>query len=304
MPLSRMGEGLGIRPTTETSQLLSTTLPRLDPARFGLADYDFYGGPVNFAMAKANGLRRPIIRVGQGYYGIDAQFKASAANSKGLFSRDFYWMLDAHQSANGQAATCIDNLINYGKLDSDSILFADFELAPVNASFLYGFLTTAHTMLGSLRLGIYTGLSYWATYGSTAPSWAQYPLWISWPIDPYREPPVPKPWPNYYYHQWTFAGDGLFYGQKSAGLDLDYENPIYASGTYSPPTGTNPVPATNVKWQVIGVPGDNLRSSPDFTPNIVGYLPNGATIYGTLTPDGKFVHLDGYVAKSVLKEIS
>ena len=234
MPLARMGQGLGIQPGL-TSRLLDfvfgTTLPRLDPARYGMADYDFYGGVVDFNMAKANGLKRPIIRVGQGYYGIDAQFKASAANSKGLFSRDFYWMLDTKQSANGQAQGCVGALTINGQLDADSILFADFELAPANASFLYGFLTTVHSMLPNLKLGIYTGFSYWGTYGSTDPSWTQYPLWIAWPVDPYREPPTLKPWTTYLYHQWTFAGDGKYYGQQSTGLDLDYKNPLLVDST-------------------------------------------------------------------------
>lgn len=234
MPLSRMGEGLGLRPGllhTLLDLVFGTPLPRLDPARYGMADYDFYGGVVDFNMAKANGLKRPVIRVGQGYYGIDAQFRASSASSKGLFFRDFYWMLDTKQSANGQAQACVSALSVNGDVDDDSILFADFELAPANASFLYGFLTTVHSLMPALKLGIYTGYSYWQTYGSTDAAWTQYPLWIAWPVDPYREPLPLKPWTTYLYHQWTFNGDGKYYGQQSTGLDLDYKNPLLVDNT-------------------------------------------------------------------------
>lgn len=224
----RMGEALGRHwygPLEVFFRSLTSTLPRFDPSKYGVADYSFYEGYIDFVMAKGNGLKKPVIRVGQGYYGIDPQFKSSSANSKGLFTRDFYWMLDTKQSANGQASACVNALIANGNLDPDSILWADFELAPADAVFLYGFLATVHGLLPNLKLGIYTGYSYWGTYGSTAPQWATYPLWIAWPVDPYREPSPLKPWSTYYYHQWTFAGDGKFYGCQSTGLDLDYRNP-------------------------------------------------------------------------------
>lgn len=234
MSIARMGEGLGYRRPGRLSiflQRLLLGLPRLDPNQYGVADYDFYAGPVNFNVAKQNGLRRPILRVGQGANPVDAQFKASAANSKGVFpSRDFYWMLDSHQSANGQAVDCAALLVAYGNPDADSILFADFELAPVDASFLWGFLATFRSLLPSIRLGIYTGYSYWGTYGSLDPkySFGQYLLWIAWPVDPYISPKPLAPWgTNWYYHQWTFNGDGSYYG-ASGGLDLDYRNPVFS----------------------------------------------------------------------------
>ncbi len=251
MPQYRMGEALGYRPNFFTTlyRTLTSTLPRFDPAQYGLADYSFYEGVVDFNLAKANGVKRPIIRVGQGYYGIDSQFKTSSANSKGLFSRDFYWMLDPHQSANGQAATCAALLSTYGNLDADSILFADFEIfnstAPYSndASFLWGFLATIKAKLPNLKLGIYTGYSFWATHGSTDPKYAfdQYKLWIAWPVTPYQTPKALAPWgTNWYYHQWTFAGDGKFYGAQSLGVDLSYMNPALV------PTPTpTPVPVAN-----------------------------------------------------------
>lgn len=273
MPIMRMGEGLGFR----HYELLTATLPHLDPARFGLADYDFYGGKVNFVTAQAHGLQRPILRVGQGFYGEDPQFESNAAGSKGLFSRDFYWMLDAQQSANGQAHTCADLLDAHGDVDTDSILFADFEIAPVNASFLYGFLSTLHADLPNLLLGIYTGYSYWGTYGSTSPTYnfQQYPLWISWPVTPYQEPAPLKPWTTYLYHQWTFNGDGVYYGQQSSGLDLDYRNPIYSPNPPPPtPGGTM---ATEVK-----VNTGQIANLKDMATGVLLHTAQaGESVYGT-----------------------
>lgn len=235
MPLARMGEGLGLRPPAGEGLTIAVGLPRPDPLRYDMADYDFYAGPVDFSIARAHGLRRPIIRVGQGYYGEDPQFRDSAANSKGLFDiRDFYWMLDSHQSANGQANEVAGLISDYGQPDPASILYADFELAPVDAAFLYGFMVTFHSALATLLRGIYTGYSYWQQYGSINPIWAAFPLWIAWPVDPYREPPPLRPWATYLVHQWTFNGDGPYYGTGSGGLDLDYMNPAFIPAPTDP----------------------------------------------------------------------
>ncbi len=250
MPQYRMGEALGLRPSFLRTlfSALTSTLPRFDPSQYGLADYSFYEGVVNFILAKVNGVKRPIIRVGQGYYGIDVQFKTSSANSKGLFSRDFYWMLDPHQSANGQALACANALKANGNLDDDSILFADFELgstgAPYtnDASFLWGFLSTIKAQLPNLKLGIYTGYSFWETNGSIDPKYGfdQYKLWIAWPVTPYQTPKALAPWgTNWYYHQWTFNGDGKFYGAGTLGVDLNYLNPVYAPAPQPQPVASH-----------------------------------------------------------------
>ncbi len=259
MPQYRMGEALGLRPSFLRTAFaaLTSTLPRFDPTQYGLADYSFYEGVVNFALAKANGVKRPIIRVGQGYYGIDAQFKTSSANSKGLFSRDFYWMIDPHVSANGQALTCVNALKANANLDADSILFADFELHPTgapysnDASFLWGFLATIKAQLPNLKLGIYTGYSFWQTYGSFDPKYQfdQYKLWIAWPVTPYQTPKALAPWGlNWYYHQWTFNGDGQFYGAGSLGVDLSYMNPIYVPAPTPPPPAPIPTHVLTIKY--------------------------------------------------------
>lgn len=252
MPQYRMGQGLGLRPNFLSTifRALTTTLPRFDPTKYGLADYSFYEGVVDFAMAKANGVQRPIIRVGQGYYGLDSQFKTSSHSSKGLFSRDFYWMIDPHQSANGQALICANALKTYADMDEDSILFADFELfsstAPYSndASFLWGFLSTLRSQITGIKLGIYTGYSFWQTHGSTDPKYgfASLPLWIAWPVNPYVSPVALAPWGlNWFYHQWTFAGDGKFYGAQSLGVDLSYKNPALVTPPPPPPVDTHTI---------------------------------------------------------------
>lgn len=281
MPLARMGDGLGyprLSRASLTFRAILGTLPRLDPTQYGLADYSFYEGFVNYSIAKQNGLAQPVIRVGQGYYGTDPQFKASSANSKSVFPlRDFYWMLDTHQSANGQAVACAGLIANFGQPDPDSILWADFELAPVNASFLWGFLSTMQTLLPTLKLGIYTGYSYWATYGSTDPkySFQQFPLWISWPVIPYIPPRPLAPWgSNWMYHQWTYNGDGKFYGASSTSLDLNYKNPNLVPNT--PPT-----PGGTVSTQVTVKTGQIANLKDMKTGVLLHTAVAGETIYGT-----------------------
>lgn len=219
--------------------VISASLPRLDITKFGLADYSFYEGVVDWAKAKASGQSRVVIRVGQGYYGVDSQFINNATRSKGVFpSRDFYWVLDSRQSANGQARACMAALQQYGNTDADTILFADFELPNMTPDFLYGFLATCASIDPKLQLGIYTGYSFWATYGSADPkySFQKYKLWIAWPTSPYVEPKPLAPWgSNWYYHQWTFAGDGAFYGAQSVGIDLSYRNPLINPTPLPPP---------------------------------------------------------------------
>jgi hypothetical protein len=297
-----MGDTLG-RPSyvAMVVRRVTSTLPRFDPTKYGVADYSFYEGLIDFNLAKTNGVQRPVIRVGQGYYGLDTQFKNSSVSSKGVFPvRDFYWMLDTKQSANGQANTCANALKTYGNLDSDSILWADFELAPANASFLWGFISTLKSLMPGLKIGIYTGYSYWQTYGSTSATYgfSQYPLWIAWPVDPYQEPAPLAPWTTYYYHQWTFAGDGKFYGCQSLGVDLDYLNPIYVNPVPPPPPPV--VTGTAATYTVIGSPASRVRSDPSFGDNVVANILPGSTVYGEMTPDNLWLKVEGYMYNTVV----
>lgn len=278
MPVYRMGEALGMRRSADPIKFVldlifgASPLPRFDPTKYGLADYSFYEGVVNFPMAKANGVKRPIIRVGQGYYGIDPQFKLSSANSKGIFeTRDFYWMLDVKQSANGQAITCANALKANGDMDADSILFCDFEIAPCDASFLWGFIATLKAQIPGIKVGIYTGYSYWQTYGSALDKFgfAQYPLWIAWPVNPYVAPKPLAPWADYTYHQWTFAGDGKFYGAGSLGVDLSYKNPALVTPPPPPPVDSHVV---TIKYK------DGSSDEVQFQSNLSQPLDNAAEV--------------------------
>lgn len=276
MPQYRMGEALGLRQRPNPLKLVldlifGATLPRFDPTKYGLADYSFYEGVVDFNLAKANGVQRAIIRVGQGYYGMDSQFKNSSASSKGVLPRDFYWMLDAKQSANGQALTCAKLLQTYGQLDDDSTLYCDFEIQGVDASFLWGFIYTLEQQMPDLKIGIYTGYSFWQTYGSALAKFGfdQYPLWIAWPVNPYVAPKPLAPWADYTYHQWTFAGDGKFYGCQSLGVDLSYMNPKLVTPPPPPPVDNHIV---TIKYD------DGASDEVQFQSNLSQPLSNAAEV--------------------------
>lgn len=187
-------------------------------------DYDFYAGEQtvqSFQTAKNNGVNLAILRVGQGGVGIDNQLHNSQKNCKGILPRDYYFYLSIYKSANGQAQDCI-NYIN-GDYDNDTILWADFEednhgKKNIDASFLYGFMETIKALMPNLKLGVYSGYSFWGSWGSISGYWTQYPLWIAWPNKPYIVPKPLEPFDGWYYHQWSFAGDSKLYGA----VDLNY----------------------------------------------------------------------------------
>lgn len=234
MQRARAHSSLSTRIVTSVKTVVAPDI--LDPTQIGGIDTDFYAGPMNFDFAKLAGVNFAVVRMGQGFYGTDPQFHASWANVKGVLKRDTYWFLDPQQSANGQARQ-VASLLG-SDFDPETIVWADFECATtikqkgqkpfhIDASFLFGFLATLEAMIPTVKLGIYTGYSYWSQWGSRDPKFGKYPLWISWPPFQMRPGLVPAPlapFNGWLYWQWSFAGDGRRYGASSRGIDLNYMN--------------------------------------------------------------------------------
>ena len=81
-------------------------------------------------------------------------------------------------------------------------------------------------------IGIYTGYSYWQTYGTIDPAFTAHPLWISEP-DPVVQPAALRPWGlgQWRFWQTQFAGDASLYGidpKVAKGVDVDV---FYSSQT-------------------------------------------------------------------------
>lgn len=70
------------------------------------------------------------------------------------------------------------------------------------------------------QLMIYTGVSFWREFGSTAAHWAARPLWIA--NYGVIVPTVPAPWSTWTFWQYTANGDGLAYGSEAKSIDLNW----------------------------------------------------------------------------------
>jgi GH25 family lysozyme M1 (1,4-beta-N-acetylmuramidase) len=74
-------------------------------------------------------------------------------------------------------------------------------------------------LLGN-RCILYTGASFWKTYGETSSYWTHYPLWLA-QYTTAAAPTVPEPWMRWIFWQYTSKGDGKAYGSESYNLDMN-----------------------------------------------------------------------------------
>ena len=157
-------------------------------------------------------------------------FRENWEASKGYMLRGAYhWLYPSWvTSANGQARKLHALLTEVGDFGELPIVvdfektYHNYEPAFPTVSDLWGFVATWEDMTGKKPI-IYTGPSFWQTYGGLATTWKEYPLWIA---NYERETPtVPAPWTEYTFWQFSEKGFGENYGvdkyQKRA-VDLNY----------------------------------------------------------------------------------
>jgi lysozyme len=70
------------------------------------------------------------------------------------------------------------------------------------------------------RCILYTGASFWKTYGENASYWANYPLWLA-QYTTAAAPTVPEPWMRWTFWQYSSKGDGKAYGSESFNVDMN-----------------------------------------------------------------------------------
>lgn len=168
-----------------------------------------------------------IIRIGQGSW-ADRDFAKNwkAAKTAGI-PRGSYWFFDSRYDPIAQANLAA---VTLGSDLGELPVFADYEES-------YGgpwagwqnfkkFLVRLQDLLQLKEIGIYTGYYYWRDH-SPAPGadlewFKRFPLWMA----RYSSTifPLPAPWTDWLFWQYTSSGDGAHYGCESKEVDLNYFN--------------------------------------------------------------------------------
>jgi len=193
---------------------------------------------MDMQQAKDNGLEFIFIKATQGY-AKDPDFYENWANAKKAgIPRGAYHFADAY---NGSAHDQAKNFWNTIAFDEGELpLVLDFEARDnIGLSFIKYFLEYIKERSKYTPI-LYTGISVWNDLvGSAYADWVlEYPLWISHPdltIDcPVRSipelgvPSLPNVWKNNnvpaLFWQFTYAGDGLYFGAESKSFDLNVFN--------------------------------------------------------------------------------
>lgn len=202
-----------------------------DPSRVCGVDTDFYLKFWDPQKAKQNGVQFAFIRACQNVW-PDAEFAHSWAASKGVMPRGAYIYLTKQISNDGQArqfASMFPNGVYDGELPIVVDLEEELAAKQLYASDMDAFLLALPKYLKGWdgKYIVYTGYSWWRTFGNKNLKYADVPLWIANP-PPYGNPSqqfspaLLAPFKRVVFDQTSFAGDGILYGGTSKGIDLDY----------------------------------------------------------------------------------
>ena len=185
---------------------------------------------MNFKKAVAAGAWFVFIKVSErGAIDKDFEFNWAAAKDAGLL-RGGYHFLRWNLSGLTQARIFCDIM----KEDPGELPpIADFE-APRYGNFypsnslLDQFLVEVESITNRKPM-IYTSPGYWNTNGKIKGTskfdarWLYYPLWIAHYTSA-PKPPVPKPWDDWLFWQYSAKGNGPKYGAESKSIDLNWFN--------------------------------------------------------------------------------
>lgn len=188
-------------------------------------------------------------------------------------------------------------------------LVCDFEwwkTVPAKAmDILYNFTFRLKKLSDPLPLGIYSSFEFWKESGSNSDYWKPFHLWL---CDIEGKIDIPKPWLTYSFHQYTFKGDGLFYGAESKGLDMNWYNGTIDQmiSRYNLPdigllNPTQPKPEPISRIVRVNVPdGLRLRSQPSIIGKRLGVITAGSEleVIDKVEDSGnKWVKVSGWIAE-------
>jgi hypothetical protein len=141
-----------------------------------------------------------------------------------------------------------------------------------------GLLTALNQVEATLGIvpTVYTSPGYWSEFGTDAPQFARFSLWIAHYL--VAAPKVPRPWSTWDFWQYTSNGHGPTFGAESLDVDLNWYNGTvddlyreFAIGQQPPP----PIP-TGQQWRVRATV--NIRTAPTQSATITGRLQPGEII--------------------------
>jgi len=195
---------------------------------------------MDMQQAKDNGLEFIFIKASQGF-AKDPDFYDNWENAKKAgIPRGAYHFADKNYGTAKQQAENFWNTISFDEGELPPVL--DFEARDnIGLSFIKYFLEYIDERSKFTPI-LYTGEDFWnRLIGSADADWVlKYPLWMAYPDltlqSPVRgipsnlmdAPPVPNVWKNNnvpaLFWQFTWVGDGTFYGAESKGFDLNVFN--------------------------------------------------------------------------------
>lgn len=237
-----------------------------DPIRVLGLSTSHYTGVVDWAKAKANGIRFAIIKAADGLSMGTLYFKENykGAVDNGILVGAYTWLYKS-TSQGGQARAFANYLKDY-PLDLPACV--DFEWTRSgnpDEGHLYGFVEPFELAYGEKPM-IYTAPGYWGQYGRNKPIWATYPLWQAQYNKGQFNPMLPWTQPDFL--QWSETGNGDFYGVPKTGeiaCELNYWKgteaelmKTYGKAVINPPIVvppvTNPPIVVNVPQIKIQIP--------------------------------------------------
>jgi len=184
-------------------------------------DVSHWEGVMDFNRMQKAGAGFCIFKATQGRYYTDPSFLKQWNDAAGMI-RGAYHFLDWSADADRQAEHFCDVIAGH-QLDFPPVV--DFEYYKAGlirteaVAALWTFIHVVEDKTGRVPM-IYTGPSYWRTYGSTAAAWLKYPLWIA--NYGVSVPSIPAPWTSCILWQYTDKGSGPTYGCQALGVDLNY----------------------------------------------------------------------------------
>jgi len=196
-----------------------------DPFKVLGISLSHWSGVVDFAKAKANGIKFAIIKAGNGLLMGTRFFKENykGAKDNGILVGAYTWLYPSSSYSPGtQARNYVSFLKDY---PCDIRPCADFEWTTPrnpNASDLWSFITPFKEVYGNWPM-VYTALGYWNEYGKNSPQFAVCPLWQAHYTSATLK--VPTPWTRWDFLQWTEKGKGTDYGVPTDGekaVELNY----------------------------------------------------------------------------------
>ena len=208
-------------------------------------DISYYQGTIDWAKAKAAGVKFAFVRVSDGTTFVDPKFVQNWSNTKtnGVI-RGAYQFFRPSQNVNAQADMMINAIGQYTPGDLPPVIDveADGGLAPATvAARVRQWVDRVKTALGVEPI-VYTGMYFWRDEVGGPTSFAPNPLWIA----QYTSlcPNLPAPWMKWTFWQHTDSGhvNGI-----TGNVDMDKFNGditaliAFANGSANP--NPNPMPS-------------------------------------------------------------